>query len=221
MIEPRLSSSALMLNRLDRGLVSILSLFPSFGFFRDKPQPPVTFGLWAAQRLLGINGTVYWPMHPTSRAVYGKRVRIGVETSPGWSPGCYINGINGVAIGDYTRISANVGIISGYHDPYNLSKHRPSPPIIIGKYCLLGMGCMIMPGVVLGDYTMVGANTVVTKSFSEGYVALGGSPAQVLRKLDPSETRDYISPRPYNGYVPAERFDDYCCQHLYVNDLPK
>ena len=31
------------------------------------------------------------------------------ETSPGWSPGCYIQGLNGISIGDYTQVAANVG----------------------------------------------------------------------------------------------------------------
>jgi serine acetyltransferase len=82
------------------------------------------------------------------------------------------------------------------------------------------MGCMIMPGVVLGDYTMVGANTVVTKSFPEGFVALGGAPAEVVGKLDRALARDYVSARPYNGYIPADQFDDNCRRYLHVSDLP-
>jgi acetyltransferase-like isoleucine patch superfamily enzyme len=222
MIEPRLSLPANLLHRLERGTTRLLGGMPGFEFFRDTAdsQVPATFDRWAAQRLFGVNGTAYWPMHPTSMVSYVKRIRIGVETSPGWSPGCYIHGYNGIAIGDYTQISANVGLMSGNHDPYDLSQQLPAPPIIIGKYCLLGMGCVIMPGVVLGDYTMVGSNTVVTKSFPEGFVALGGTPARVIRQLDRSLARDYKSERPYNGYIPAERFDAYCREHLQVSDLP-
>lgn len=222
MIEPRLSPPATLVYQLDRALTGLLGRIPGLRFFRDTAdsQVPATFGRWAAQRLLGINGSVYWPMHPTSMISYAKRVRIGVETSPGWSPGCYIHGVNGISIGDYTQISSNVGIMSGNHDPYDLSRQLPATPIVIGKYCLLGMGAVIMPGVVLGDYTMVGANTVVTKSFPEGYVTLGGVPARVIRKLDPAEARDYVSARPYHGYIPADQFDEYCRRHLHVSDLP-
>jgi len=222
MIEPRLSFAARILHRLDRAVTALLGRAPGLEFFRHTAdsQVPATLGRWFCQRVLGINGTVYWPVHPTSLVSHGKRVRIGVETSPGWSPGCYVHGVNGVVIGDYTQISANVGIMSGNHDPYDLSQQLPAPPIVIGKYCLLGMGCVIMPGVVLGDYTMVGSNAVVTKSFPEGHVALGGAPAKVIGTLDPALARDYVSPRPYNGYIPADQFEEYCRRHLHVSDLP-
>ena len=222
MIEPRTSLPAAILNRLGRVLTAALGRVPGLTFFRDTAdsQVPITLGHWFCQRVLGINGSVYWPVHPTSLVSYGKRVRIGVETSPGWSPGCYVHGVNGVVIGDYTQISANVGIMSGNHDPYDLSQQLPAPPIVIGKYCLLGMGCVIMPGVVLGDYTMVGANAVVTKSFPDGHVTLGGAPARVIGTLDPGLARDYVSARPYNGYIPADQFEEYCRRHLYVSDLP-
>lgn len=222
MIEPRLSLPAKLLHGLERGLTGALGRLPGLEFFRDTAdsQVPATFDRWAAQRLFGVNGTAYWPTHPTSLVSYAKRIRIGVETSPGWSPGCYIHGVNGIVIGDYTQVSANVGIMSGNHDPYDLSQQLPAPPVVIGKYCLLGMGSVIMPGVVLGDYTLVGSNAVVTKSFPEGYVALGGAPAKVIRKLDPALARDYVSARPYHGYIPADQFDDYCRRHLHVSDLP-
>jgi acetyltransferase-like isoleucine patch superfamily enzyme len=41
-----------------------------------------------------------------------------------------------------------------------------------------------MPGVVLGDFTIVGAGAVVTKSFEEGYCVIAGNPAKIIRQLD-------------------------------------
>ncbi len=46
------------------------------------------------------------------------------------------------------------------------------------------MKCILLPGVELGDRTIVGAGSVVTKSFPEGNVVLGGNPAKVLCTVD-------------------------------------
>ena len=179
-------------------------------------QVPATLSRWVWQRLLGVNGGAYWPMHPSSTVSYAKRVWIGLETSPGWSAGCMIHGVNGIEIGDYTQISQNVALLSGNHDPTDLSLQLSAPPIRIGKYCLLGFNVVVMPGVTLGDYTIVGANSVVTKSFPEGYVVLAGVPAKQVRTLEKSIVRHYSSPLEsrYHGYVAAVDFPEFARKHL-------
>ena len=59
----------------------------------------------------------------------------------------------------------------------------PGKDIIIGKKCWIGMNSVILPGVVLGDHTIVGAGAVVTKSFVDGNCVIGGNPARIIRKL--------------------------------------
>ena len=46
------------------------------------------------------------------------------------------------------------------------------------------MCAKVLPGVVLGDFTVVAAGAVVTKSFPEGYSVLAGVPAKKIRDLD-------------------------------------
>lgn len=43
---------------------------------------------------------------------------------------------------------------------------------------------MILPGITLGDNTIVGAGSVVTKSFPEGNCIIAGNPAKKIRDLD-------------------------------------
>jgi acetyltransferase-like isoleucine patch superfamily enzyme len=49
------------------------------------------------------------------------------------------------------------------------------------------MGAVILPSVQLGDFTIVGAGAVVTKSFEEGYCVIAGNPARVIRQLNKEE----------------------------------
>ena len=114
-------------------------------------------------------------VHFTSRVVGAVAIGDGVWESLAISGGCYVQGVNGVEIGDRTLIAPGVKIISGNHDLEN-GGWVTAPPIQIGKGCWLGANAVILPGVVLGDGVVVGAGAVVTKSFGAG-TRLVGVPA--------------------------------------------
>lgn len=59
---------------------------------------------------------------------------------------------------------------------------NPSKSITIGNDCWLARRGVILKGVELGDYTIVGTGALVTKSFRQGNVVLGGNPARVIRE---------------------------------------
>ena len=52
--------------------------------------------------------------------------------------------------------------------------------ITIGDSCFIGMNSILMPGVELGERTIVGAGSVVTKSFPEGNIVIAGNPARPI-----------------------------------------
>ena len=133
-------------------------------------------------------------------------------------PGCYIQAAyqSKIYLGDYTQIAANVGIIASNHMLTDNRKHIPST-IIIGKYCWLGFASVILPGVVLGDYTIVGANSVVTKSFPAGYCVIAGNPAKIIRYLENEKCEQHKSDAEYNGYIPSSKFDMFRKQNLNVS----
>ena len=135
--------------------------------------------------VLGINRSAPWPIHFSSRIAAPERVKAGRCSYPGDMPGCYIQGINGIEIGDYCIFAPGVGIISASHDPTKLDSHVPASPIRIGHHCWVGMHAVILPGVQLGEHTTVGAGSVVTHSFPEGHCVIAGNPARLIRKLEP------------------------------------
>lgn len=102
------------------------------------------------------------------------------------------NRVNRVTIGENCYISEHVGIITEQHDVYDLEKHTPGKDVTIGNWVWIGMNSVIMPGVVLGDHTTVGANSVVTKSFPDGYCVIAGVPAKVIRKLDREDFKENL-----------------------------
>ena len=118
----------------------------------------------------------------TSRVLSPENIKIennskSVLKSFAVSGGCYYHAYAGIEIGNGTIWSANVSMITLDHDFDNYDA------IIIGRNCWIGAGSVILSGVVLGDKTIVGANSVVNKSFDEGNVVIAGVPAKIIRKL--------------------------------------
>lgn len=89
-----------------------------------------------------------------------------------------------ITIGKGTYIAPNVGIITANHDPKDLDGHKPAAAVTIGENCWIGMNSMILPGVSLGERTIVGAGSVVTKPFLDGHCVVAGNPARIIKRLE-------------------------------------
>lgn len=168
-------------------------------------QAPVTLKILFMQKILGFNRRAYWPVHFTSSIINPKNIQIGKGSAPGYSPGCYIQGIGKINIGNYVLIGPNVGIISANHDLYNTIKHTGSN-VTISDYCWIGMNSVIMPNVELGKYTIVGSGSVVTKSFKDGYCVIAGNPAKVIKILNKESCNEWESEYKGHGYFTEERY---------------
>jgi acetyltransferase-like isoleucine patch superfamily enzyme len=178
-------------------------------------QTQITLAFWCNQVIRGHCRYAYWPVHKSSLVGNPRNIYCGIETSPGYSPGNYIQAIGKIYIGDYTQIAPNVGIISANHDLYDNRKHIISV-VKIGKYCWIGMGAVILPGVELGDFTIVGAGAVVTKSFPEGFCVIAGNPAAIIRSLEQDKCVRHRSHHEYNGYIPSTEFETFRQKYLNV-----
>lgn len=101
--------------------------------------------------------------------------------------GCYFQALGKITIGKGCYIAPNVGIITANHRISNIDEHDPPQSVALGKKCWIGMNAVILPGVVLGDNTIVGAGSVVTKSFPDGNMVIAGNPAKMIKKINLKE----------------------------------
>lgn len=216
-MQPSRSNLAYRLSRAPYNLVArALERTPAFAFVRETKDNAIaiTFDMWFRQQFFGGDHTgVYWPVHPASRVYNWRNVRIGIDVAPGYMPGCYVQAFGPVRIGDYTRIAPNVGIISANHDIHDGRAHDVRH-VTIGRYCWLAMNTVVLPGVTLGDFTVVAANAVVTKPFPDGYQVLAGSPARPVKALDPARCVRYEVANRWHGYVRHEAFEGFAAREL-------
>lgn len=95
----------------------------------------------------------------------------------------YIQAINGIKFDSSLLIGPDVKIISANHDFYNYDNWHKSSPIIIKKNVWIGANAIILPGVVIGNNCIIGAGSVVTKSFDDNSV-IAGNPARIISKIN-------------------------------------
>lgn len=199
---------------------AFLRVFLKPVYYTKGNESSISVATWFFQKILGFNRHCYWPVHFTSTVRSPKNIYVGVDAAPGISPGCYIQAVGKIFIGDYTQIAPNVGLISSNHFMLDIRKHIPGE-IRIGQYCRIGMGSIIHSGVVLGDFVTVAAGSVVTKSFPNGYCVIAGNPAEIIADYNGAiaikeKFIRYKNVHEYNGYIPTKNFAEYRKKKLNV-----
>ena len=100
-----------------------------------------------------------------------------------------------IYVGDCTMFGPNVTIATAAHPvlPELREKaYQYNLPVHIGRNCWVGAGVIVLPGVSIGDNTVVGAGSVVTRDLPANVVAVG-SPCRVLREID-GRDREFYAP---------------------------
>lgn len=138
------------------------------------------------QKILGFNRKIPWPVSPKISIGNPDYIEFDVNDLNNFQTfGNYFqSGYGRIVIGSGTWIAPNVAIITSNHNPCNLDEHLPGEDVIIGENCWIGINSVILPGVILGPRTIVGAGSVVTKSFPEGNCIIAGNPARLIKKLN-------------------------------------
>jgi maltose O-acetyltransferase len=118
---------------------------------------------------------------PSFRCDYGYNISIGARTFINYDS--VLLDCNRITIGEEVQIAPGVHIYTATH-PLDAAIRRSgleyALPVIIGDGVWLGGGVIVCPGVTIGENTVVGAGSVVTRSLPAGVVA-AGNPCRVIR----------------------------------------
>lgn len=124
-------------------------------------------------------------LEPPFYCDYGSNIILGDNVFFNFN--CVVLDVAKVTIGSRTFFAPNVQIYTATH-PIN-HKERASgleygKAVVIGEDVWVGGSSIICPGVTIGDRTVIGAGSVVTKDIPSDVVAVG-NPCSVIRKLTP------------------------------------
>ena len=95
--------------------------------------------------------------------------------------GCLMMSAGGITIEDEVQIAANVQLISNNHDLEN-RMIITCKPVRICRRAWIGAGATILPGVTIGENSVVGAGRVVTHDVPPNTI-VAGNPAKTIRKI--------------------------------------
>ncbi|HBN57130.1 MAG TPA: sugar O-acetyltransferase [Lachnospiraceae bacterium] len=102
-----------------------------------------------------------------------------------------------IYVGDYTMFGPNVTVATAGHPilpELRRQGYQYNAPIHIGENCWIGAGVLIMPGVTIGNNSVIGAGSVVTKDIPSDVVAIG-VPCRVLREINEHDKVYYFRDR--------------------------
>lgn len=146
--------------------------------------------------LLGKVGNQLW-ITPPFHVDYGCNIYFGNNCEVNMN--CTFLDDNKIIIGDNVLIAPNVQIYTAYHpthylDRFTISENETfnfcktqTAPVIIGKNVWIGGGTIILPGVTIGDNTVIGASSVVTKDIPADTIAYG-NPCKVHKANERSKS---------------------------------
>jgi maltose O-acetyltransferase len=133
------------------------------------------------KELFGSGGDSVW-MQPPFFCDYGSNILLGQRVFFNFN--CIVLDVCKVTIGDFTLFGPAVQIYTATH-PMNAQLRRSqefAKPIEIGSDVWVGGGAIICPGVRIGNKTVIGAGSVVTRDIPDGVFA-AGNPCRVVRVI--------------------------------------
>jgi len=136
-----------------------------------------------------------WMLHPTKQQPlqrFDSKIIIGNNVTS--TADLQIAAQSEIKIEDDVIFASNIHINDAFHGfetankPYKYQKIFRIAPIRIKRGCWVGQNVVILPGVTIGEYTIIGANSVVSKSIPSRSIAVG-IPARVVKKWDDNSNR--------------------------------
>jgi acetyltransferase-like isoleucine patch superfamily enzyme len=124
------------------------------------------------------------PTHPVILCTWQERALLEIGAHFGMTGGSIV-AAERITIGEHVAVGANTTIIDTDFHPLDSQERRSHPqkantaPVIIEDDVFIGMNSLILKGVRIGQGSIVGAGSVVTKDVPDG-VIVAGNPARVI-----------------------------------------
>lgn len=135
-------------------------------------------------------GKSVW-IEPDFRCEFGKNITIEDDVYINF--GCVILDCAEVTIGKNTLLGPNIGIYAVNHvtdSEERINGGCYGKPVHIGKNVWLGGDVKILAGVSIGDNTIIGAGSIVTKDIPSNVIAVG-NPCKVIRQITEKDKTGY------------------------------
>lgn len=146
------------------------------------------------KELLGDMGEGVW-LEPPIHFAYGNRTHVGNDVYANFNL-VVVDDID-VTIGNNVMFAPNVTISATGHPVHaelRIHGEQFSFPVHIKDYVWIGSNVVILPGITIGEGSVIGAGSVVTRDVPAGVVA-AGNPCRVLRSITERDREYYYKER--------------------------
>lgn len=135
-------------------------------------------------RLLAKSGVVFHGESSVTAPFFYEFGRLTIGSNVYINAGCVFLDHAAITLGDNALIGPNVTLSTAGHlsDPAQRNSGVISAPITLGNNVWLGAGTVVLPGVTIGDNSIIAANSVVKTSVPAN-VLFAGAPAVFKRSL--------------------------------------
>ena len=145
-------------------------------------------------------------VNPPFYCDYGKHIEVGRNFFANYN--CTIIDVAKVRIGDNCQMAPNVAIYTAGHPVHPFARnsmYEYGIEVTIGDNVWIGGNCVVMPGVHIGEGSVIGAGSVVTRDIPARSVA-AGNPCRVIRAITDADRVFYYRDRKFD----PEAWADVC-----------
>lgn len=143
---------------------------------------------------MGKNCLINQPFH----CDYGSHITVGDNFFANYN--CVILDVAKVEIGSNVFFAPNVAVYTAGHPIHHEARnslYEYGIPVKIGNNVWVGGNSVILPGVTVGDNTVIGAGSVVTKDLPANVIA-AGNPCRIIREITEEDKKYYYKDREFD-----------------------
>lgn len=188
-IEQKRMVSGLLYNSLDAELVKRRQNAQRLcRLYNQTTEQNTVYRRQLLTELLGTTGRAVY-IEPTFRCDYGFNIHVGENFYANYD--CVMLDAAEIRIGNNVMLAPRVGLYTAAH-PIDAGVRNTylefAKPITIGDNVWIGANSSIVPGGCVGNNTVIGAGSVVTKNIPDNVVA-AGVPCRVIKEITPEDAR--------------------------------